>query len=541
MDRSGSIQLRNCDTSILLATFVMQRQRFLLIGLGLLTLWRLALLPVQELSPDEALIATRVHLGQWLGFEGCGPLLVCIVRLTTWIGGAGEMGVRMIAPFAALWTSLLLWQVSRRLYDAAVASWSVVILNMVPAFNLIAVTLTPATVLNPFILFGLLRMLGTRDAAAGRVDRWIASACLAAAVLVQPALIFGIVLVTLAWLGTPWSGYRQVLKSDWRKIGGVLLPMLVMVLVWVVWETRHGWPSGIDGGWTPCLYIAPNFLRWVVMVSPLLLTFLVLAALKSKDGGRGSFVLLFLLPMAAVDFFWGAWNRWPDGGAGLWVMFAAILLGYEAVTNAAVRTEDRISLRTIAIVLAAVQSAFTLFSDQPRSLGLPWKFARQTTQGSIYVRFFSADPAAVMRGWRQTAALVGDILKKSETPGQPPWFVIAEDWRLAAPLSHYLPADAPCFTASAGHPRVQARQDEHSWDEPYSWWPRYDGLENGACPYMAHPALYVTADPSNQPPPSIRRAFARTEVISIARIMHGGQEVRTIKIFACYDYRPPEF
>ena len=541
MSGSGFIQWGNCDTSILLATFVMQRQRFLLIGLGLLTLWRLALLPVQELSPDEALVVVRMQIGQWLGFEGCGPLLVWVVRLTTWIGGAGEMGVRMIAPFAALWTSLLLWQVARRLYDAAVASWAVVILNVVPAFNLVAITLTPATLLNPLILFSLLRMLGSREAAAGRGDRWIASGCLAAAVLVQPAVMLAMVVVTLGWLATPWSGYSAVLRTEWKKITGVLLPMLVIFIIWAVWETLRGWPSGIDGGWTPCLYIAPNFLRWAVMVSPLLLTFLVWAALKARDGGRGSFLLLWLLPLAVVDFFWGAWNRWPDGGAAPWLLFAAILLGYEAVSNAAVRTEDRISLRTIAIVLAAVQSAFVLFSDQPRSLGVPWQFAKGSTKGSHYVRFFSADPAAVMRGWRQTASLVGDVLKKSAAAGQPPWFVIADDWRMAAPLEYYLAAEVPCYRASGGHPRVQARQDEHSWDEPYSWWPRYDGLQDGACPYMAHPALFVTADPAAQPPASIRRAFGRTEILSVARIMHGGQEVRTIKIFACYDYRPPEF
>ncbi|MDB6140595.1 MAG: hypothetical protein JWO94_3667, partial [Verrucomicrobiaceae bacterium] len=39
----------------------MDRQRFLLPALALLTVWRMALLPTVELSPDEALAALYGH------------------------------------------------------------------------------------------------------------------------------------------------------------------------------------------------------------------------------------------------------------------------------------------------------------------------------------------------------------------------------------------------------------------------------------------------------------------------------------------------
>ena len=47
---------------------IMQRQRFLFAALGLLTLWRWALLPTLELAPDEALAVFRVKHGQLGGF-----------------------------------------------------------------------------------------------------------------------------------------------------------------------------------------------------------------------------------------------------------------------------------------------------------------------------------------------------------------------------------------------------------------------------------------------------------------------------------------
>ena len=53
---------------------IMQRQRFLFIALGLLTLWRWALLPVHELSPDEAFAMLRAQHGWW-GWDVGAPLL----------------------------------------------------------------------------------------------------------------------------------------------------------------------------------------------------------------------------------------------------------------------------------------------------------------------------------------------------------------------------------------------------------------------------------------------------------------------------------
>lgn len=44
---------------------IMQRQRFLFAALGLLTLWRWAVLPTLELAPDEALAVFRVKHWQW--------------------------------------------------------------------------------------------------------------------------------------------------------------------------------------------------------------------------------------------------------------------------------------------------------------------------------------------------------------------------------------------------------------------------------------------------------------------------------------------
>ena len=39
---------------------------------------------------------------------------------------------------------------------------------------------------------------------------------------------------------------------------------------------------------------------------------------------------------------------------------------------------------------------------------------------------------------------------------------------------------------------------------------------------------------------SPRSAFTRTELLTTAHVVHAGQPVRQIKIFACYGYQPPQ-
>jgi len=75
---------------------------------------------------------------------------------------------------------------------------------------------------------------------------------------------------------------------------------------------------------------------------------------------------------------------------------------------------------------------------------------------------------------------------------------------------------------------------------PHALLPRYDERRDGQSAFAGRSALYVTDAAAMRPPAEIRNSFERTEALSHARLMHGGQEVRTIKIFACYGYKPPD-
>ena len=91
--------------------------------------------------------------------------------------------------------------------------------------------------------------------------------------------------------------------------------------------------------------------------------------------------------------------------------------------------------------------------------------------------------------------------------------MLAGDWPLAVELDHYLGRTEP----------VQ--------------WPDSD-----LSSFSGRSAIFVTEDRDAKGlPDSLKKRFQRTELLSVARVMHAGNEVRWLKIFACHDYRAPDF
>ena len=482
----------------------MQRQRFLFAALGLLTLWRWALLPTLELAPDEALAVFWVKHGHLGGFCEFGPLVPLFARLGMLIGGASEFGVRFFAPLLALSASLVVWRLARDLFDEQIAGWAVVIVNVLPAFNLAAVTLTPALfacVLVPAAALWIHRAL-LQEYPAHRAW-WAAAACVAGTALAQPPAFATMAAVAFV-LALPER--RQHLKgSGFRRI---LVAWSVMVLCWLIWQAFAGWH------WLPEWRLIPNLARWILLASPLLLTLFVLSVRAGFTSAmlqsHRSLPMAMLLPLAMIDFFYGPHSGWPDTGGAVWMLFAAVLLAHRLTVARTAVIEQKISLRTIAIMLAALQSAFLLHTDLPRTLGLTWHFSPNASAAVDYTHVLAADPSKTMRGWRESAKVVSAVLKQAGGDGT--WFVLAGDWPLAVELDHYL---------GRAEPALSPESDLRS--------------------FVGHSALFVTEErDASELPDSLKNRFQRTELLSVARVMHAGNEVRWLKIFACHDYRTPD-
>ena len=524
----------------------MRRQHLLLTALGLMTVWRLALLPTLGLSPEEAFTAMRTGQPLAADFAMQGPLPAWLARLSMMLGGHGEFGLRLFAPLLALGTSLMTWSLAARHYDRTIAGWTVVVLNLLPGFNLAAVSWTPAIL----VLAGLtaLPLLLPRAIAFGAGVSWPwlgAGLCVAALLLTAPGL--APVLAVSAFLLYRPGRHRALFGGlgFWVFASLSLLPLFI----WARWQSLHHWPFWDDSHWLPNLRIIPSWFRAVVFASPLLFVVVLWAVrglwLRPAASATHSLILAYALPLALADFFWQSSAPWPDTGWPAWLVFAAMLAGHQFVVSPLLQTEDRISWRTITLVLAALQSVFLVNTDFIRAAGLSWSFeSRLDRTGSPHLHLFTRDPSGPLRGWPQTGRLVADVLidTQHKSPQEGRYFVIASNWRLAAALNQALPPDAPCHWPSPTHPRVHPVQDPSEWSHPFAHLPRYDARQqDGSSLFAQKDALYVTDDTSRgSPPPLIRAAFTRTELLTIAQVIHAGQPLREIKIFACYGYAPPQ-
>lgn len=481
----------------------MPRQRFLFAALGLLTLWRWALLPTLELAPEEAQAVFGVKHGQWGGFFEIGPLVPLFARLGMLIGGVNEFGVRFFSPLLALVASLVVWRLARDLFDEQIAGWTVVIVNVLPVFNLAAITLTPALfacVLVPAVALCIHRALRQDNPLHGAW--WAAAACVAGTALAQPPAFATMAAVAFV---VALPGRRQHLQGAGFR--WIVVAWSVVVICWLVWQGGDGWTAIAAPEWR----LMPNVIRWGVLASPMLLVLFVLSVRTGINGAmlqsQRSLPLAMLLPLAVIDFFYGPHGGWPDTGGAVWMIFAAVLLAHRFTVARTAVIEQKISLRTIAIMLAALQSAFLLQTDLPRTLGLPWHFSPNSTT----VTALAADPSKTMRGWRESAKVVSAVLKQAGGDGT--WFVLAGDWQLAVELDYYLGRVEPVLS-----PESDLRS------------------------FAGRSALFVTEGrETSSLPDALKNQFARTELLSVARVMHAGNEVRWLKIFACHDYRTPDF
>ena len=489
----------------------MQRQRFLFAALGLLTLWRWALLPTLELAPEEALAVFRVKQGEWAGFFEMGPLVPVFARLGMLIGGAGEFGVRLFAPLLALGASLLVWRLGRELFDEQIAGWAVVIVNVLPAFNVAAMTLTPGLFVCVLVPGAALCVRSAmRQADPKHRAWWAAGACVAGTALAQPPGIATMGAVVCVFVLCRQQ--RHHLRSSGVRV--ILAAWSMVVLGWLIWQGGHGWPDFAAGRWLPEWRMMPNLLRWIVLASPLMLGLMVLAVSAGFSSGmlqtQRSLPLAMLLPLAGIDFLYGPHESWPDTGGVVWMLFGAVLLAHRSTVARTVVIEQKVSVRTVTLVLAALQSAFLLQTDLPRTLGLTWPFSTRPSAETGSSHAFTADPSKTLRGWRESARVVSGVLEQAGGTGA--WFVLAGDWQLAVELDFYL-GEAGAVKSPASDLRA----------------------------YAGRNALFVTEErDASGTPEVLKNRFQRTELLTVARVMHAGNEVRWLKIFSCHDYRPPD-
>ena len=160
------------------------------------------------------------------------------------------------------------------------------------------------------------------------------------------------------------------------------------------------------------------------------------------------------------------------------------------------------------------------------------------------------DPSDRLRGWRTMADAVAQVRSDFEKKNGRPVFLIADERDRAAELAFYLRDPR---VQGPGHPPAYIPESQDMVNE-FSFWPRYDEFvplpagtvqdpndvyteEQGVNLFTGRDALFLQEGKKKRPPRSIEGGFRRVEQIATIEVRAGGQFLRQLQVYACYDYR----
>ncbi len=534
----------------------MKHRHFFLIAnfaLVFLTVARLFLSATMELSPDESYYYLWSQRLDW-AYYSKGPGVALAIKLGTLLFGPTELGVRLLSPFLALGTSLLIFWLTNRLYGLTAGLWATVLVNSLPIFNVGATVMT----IDPLSIFFWVAALCAFWLALERAHKlsgwWLVSGLLVGAgFLCKYTNAFQILSMLLVLLVV-----RRHRPHLWR--GGVFLLLIGFspgLIPPLLWNVSHAWVTAnhlLDrggltnsAGWQP-FDILTYLLMHFGVYSPFIFLGMTIAAGAAIKAARNHFRPLFLLCFAApiILFYFGLSLK--QVGEVNWTAPGFVTLG---ILTAGYWSE-RISLSVAAqrwsfaaVILSLGMTVALLCSDLLRSAGVPWPYA--------------LDPGTRLRGWKSAATELDAVRKKFERdhPELGPVFLIANKYGTAAALAFYLPDKR---TEGPAHPPIYTPESQDITNQ-FAFWPRYDEHllpegeplprmqeklefteEAGINPFMGRTALFITDDVSPdgispKSPHEVERGFGRFARLGDIVIERHDEKIRVLRIFACYRYK----
>ena len=509
--------------------------RFLAAAMALLTLVRWGLAAIMEVTPSEAYLFQLALHRTWIGCDG-GGLGMLAAGGAAWMAKSPLM-LRLLMPLVALAGSWMLFRLIQKMANDRAAAWAVVILNLLPAFNLGAILLKPEWIASLFVIAGL-QLLWTGLHRAGIWNwHWPATGALWGMALLADlsalSLPFSFAFLLLAsrrWRGRLWKPGPWLLLGAWLLIG-------VLPLAW--WNHQHGGALGdhwlLEMGWGDIIgFSAQTLLNFVwqmtLALSPLFVVGAVLVGLqvfrRQPREDAAYFLLAFCLPGFALL---GGLAMIGMGRPNNLIPLIAPLCGLLAfVWQPGSHLLDRRSLwQWITMGTAALATLTLLNTDLWRRAGL--------------LRSYDGDPSRQWQGWQETADEAARTIQDASAEFPQGLLLIAETPQLAAALDFYLPQNLPILTPQSNWPRIQVMESPVPTSQ-YAFWPRYD--EESETPDTESPdtagptALFFTdVATRSEPPAIIEQSFAEVTPLMEYEVRRHGSLVRRIKIFACRDYR----
>jgi Dolichyl-phosphate-mannose-protein mannosyltransferase len=496
-----------------------------------------------ELSPDEAYYHLWAqHLD--IAYYSKGPGVALAILAGTALFGPTELGVRFLSPLLGLGTSIFVYLLATRLFREKVAFWTVIVLNLVPIFNVGSLVMT----IDPLSIFFWSAALYFWWLALERSPEFslywpLTGGLIGLGFLCKYTNAFQLFSILFFLLAVP--KYRAELRRP--GIYFLLLAFLPFLLPPIIWNFQHEWITlehlSERGGLEKELSIdVAEFGQFLGahfgVYSPLLFLGFIVAFFgsirRAFQNSKVCYLLTFSWPLLLTYFL----LAFREAGEANWTAPAFVSLGILAThwwLSAAKESKAAAGFSITAVVMSGLLTLATLNTDLWRGIGI-----------SIPYRL---DPSSRLRGWKTVAEQIEKLRTDFEQKLGEEVFLIGNKYQTASILSFYFKNKR---VEGPGHPPVYIPESQ-AFQNQFSFWPRYDEFvepddtttnrnvyfteQAGVNPFLDRTALYVTDHPEGNPPRNLQNSFARWQLIAVYELERRGLPLREIRVFACYQYQ----
>lgn len=484
-------------------------------GLGLLLIIRLIALALNrtDLFYDEAQYWAWAQEPAF-GYYSKPPLIAWLIAATTSVCGNSEACVRLSSPLVHTATSLAIYALATRLYDARIGVLSAFAFALIPGVSLSAGIISTDV---PLLFFWALALLAF--AALFDTKSW------------WPALFLGIALggglnakYAMAWFILCAAIYlaatpsRRAIARD-PRLWAALAIGIALILPNLAWNRAHSFATfahtAANANWHGAPIHPLNALAFLGsqfgVFGPLTFAGLLLIASRAsrtKLPGPDRLLLAFSLPLIAIitlqAFLSRAHPNWaaPAYVAGIIVVVATL------VRDASTRwlnASTALHAALLAILVAATSTAGLL--------ALPMK----------------PDPLARTLGWHAIADATRAQTARARASGHPYAAILTDKRAVTAELIYYMRGDPTPVLAFRPSPEPH---DHFELTRPYT-------------PAIGEPVLLVSlagaieADSTEAGLPAVASAFANVRVALALDVPSGSTSRRHVTFLALSGYKAP--